>query len=184
MNNDYGINWAGKETCNMNTETEIRYGVIPHHAIGGAWYDQSEPQYPEPDQPDLICPDCGERIIGDDSASWGDTLHCDDCDNDFDLESPDCMEPDSFTYEGDGYQCEQIGEVDIFVSKSPYYTHAKFCSPCAPGACYLLSPCDEEGPKAYCFGPDWFGNDRPCPYDVWEVATNRKIYSKSPIIRN
>ena len=180
MTTNYGINWAGKQTCNMDIEMDIRYGVIPHNAIGQAWYDDSEPQYGLPDSSDCICPDCGAQMESESAINWGDTLHCDDC-GEFELEYPDCMEPNSFTYDSEGYECEQIGEVDIFVSKSPYYTHARFCSPCAPGACYLLSPCNNEGPKAYCFGPDWFDSYNPCPYDVYEVATGKLIYT-APII--
>lgn len=70
-------------------------------------------------------------------------------------------------------------DCDVFILKSPYYTRAQFCSPCAPGAAYLRNaiesppmyankPLNEKGhrlnqradkqgyPKAYCFAPDWF----------------------------
>ncbi len=65
---------------------------------------------------------------------------------------------------------------DIFILKSPYYTHAQFCSPCAPGACYLQNPVDDSGPKAYCFGPDFFDDEYPCPYPVYRVDEERCIY--------
>lgn len=58
---------------------------------------------------------------------------------------------------------------DIFITKSIYYTHAQFCSPCAPGAGYLLNPC-EAGPKTYCFGHDWFEGNK-APYPVYSVET-------------
>lgn len=32
---------------NMCEATGIRYGVIPHHAVGAAWYESSEAKYPE-----------------------------------------------------------------------------------------------------------------------------------------
>jgi len=180
---DYGINWAGSHSVNVDTTTDIRYGVIPHNAVGSAWYDSSEAQYGEPDLYDCVCPDCGATMESENPIAWGDTLHCEEC-GEFELEFSDCMEPTSFTYDSEGYECEQIGEVDIFISKSPYYTHARYCSPCAPGACYLLSPCDTDGPKAYCFGHDWFDSYRPCPYPVYRVSDNALVYSPTPINPN
>lgn len=65
----------------------------------------------------------------------------------------------------------------MFILASPYFTHAQFCSPCAPGACYLLSPTDKTGPKAYCLNHDWFEGDK-APYPVWEVATGKLVKPK------
>lgn len=80
-------------------------------------------------------------------------------------------------------------DCDVFVLKSPYYTRAQFCSPCAPGAAYLRNPC-EDGPKAYCFAPDWFrpwdddqvtgeycGEKTSCPYPVWTVDGDELIFA-------
>lgn len=48
--------------------------------------------------------------------------------------------PIAYTYNDDGYICTQDGDdTDIFVIKSPYYTYAALCSPCAPGAGYLMN---------------------------------------------
>jgi hypothetical protein len=58
---------------------------------------------------------------------------------------------------------------DLWILSSPYYTHAQFCSPCAPGAGYLGNPCP-DGPKTYCLGHDWF-DDGKAPYPVYEVKT-------------
>lgn len=78
-------------------------------------------------------------------------------------------------YLDDGeYKATQGGDdCDVFVLQSPYYTHAQFCSPCAPGACFLLNPC-EGGPKAYCFGHQWFDGDK-APYPVFSVATGEPV---------
>jgi hypothetical protein len=73
----------------------------------------------------------------------------------------DFAEPSGYVYEEDGYIAECGDDGDIFILKSPYYTKCKFCSPCAPGAGYLMSP-DESGIKAYCFGHDWFDRSKPC----------------------
>jgi hypothetical protein len=179
----YGINYAGKLPVNVDVDNGIRYGVIPHNRVGSSWCDASEPEYAEPEQCDCVCPECNEYVESPLDVSWGDCIECPNC-GEFELEFPDMLEPLGFTYDSDGYECEQIGEVDIFISKSPYYTHAKYCSPCAPGACYLLSRCDENGPKAYCFGPDWFDSYNPCPYPVYRVSDGALVYSPEPINPN
>ena len=62
---------------------------------------------------------------------------------------------------------------DIMITRSPYYTKCKYCSPCAPGAGYLMDYTD-EGIKAYCFGHDWFDSGK-APYKVYDVKTNKLI---------
>lgn len=134
-----GIDY-GRGLTNVDTKTGIRYGVIPHHAVGDAWYEDSVPQY--------------EHNNGDE----------------------DC-EPMSYLYTGDGYIAEQGHEgCDIFVTMSPYYTYAQHCSPCAPGACYLLNPIDNanDGNRCYCFGHDWFESGK-APYRVFLVETNEEV---------
>lgn len=79
-----------------------------------------------------------------------------------------------FSYESDGYKLQTDSGGDLWVLKSPYKTCAQFCSPCAPGACYLTSPC-EDGAWAYCLGPDWFDQDNPCPYPVFRVDTEARV---------
>jgi hypothetical protein len=94
------------------------------------------------------------------------------------LDSSECYPEDPHAWtldEGeDGLRASQGGDdSDIFVMSSPYFTRASYCSPCAPGACYLLSP-DEDGDKAYCFGHDWF-KDGKAPYPVFLVASGEEI---------
>jgi len=105
---------------------------------------------------------------------------CDSCEpvypDDVDLDEDDCIEPAGYIYQGDGYVCECGDDGDIFVTKSLYYTYAQFCSPCAPGACYLMNPLDEldEGNKCYCLGHDWFESGK-APYKVYSVETNEEV---------
>ena len=92
-----------------------------------------------------------------------------DCKYAFD---PDKAYPDfplSWHLDDGEYLAEQASDshVDIFVTKSPFYTRAQFCSPCAPGACYLLDS-DDRHEKAYCFGHDWFEGEI-APYHVYRV---------------
>ena len=88
-------------------------------------------------------------------------------------ENYDCIEPLFFEYKEEGYKCEASEDGDIFITKSPFYTYAQFCSPCAPGACYLMSSIEEKdnNNKCYCFGHDWFDSGK-APYKVYDIKTN------------
>ena len=66
---------------------------------------------------------------------------------------------------------QHADDPDIFITRSPFYTLCTFCSPCAPGAGYLLSP---GNVKAYCFSHDWWENGK-APYSVYRVADDTLI---------
>ena len=86
-------------------------------------------------------------------------------------------DPLGFYYNAEGYQAEQThDDSDIFIIKSPYFTYAQFCSPCAPGAVYLTSYMNEaeDNPKGYCFGHDWF-EAGAAPYPVYSVKTGKLV---------
>jgi hypothetical protein len=146
---DYGMG-----RTNRDPDTGIHYGVIPENDVGQAWFDSAEPNYGEP-----TCPKCGNEGLverGDDAAPeyvgvrQGD-YWCPTCDRWSDSERCFSESPISFTYEGEGYACEQSGDdSDIFIVKSPYYTLASYCSPCAPGAGHLRNP-TKDGVETYCF---------------------------------
>ena len=155
-----GIDYGGGIT-NINLTTGIRYGVIPMHEVTQAWCDGSTPDYGTP-----CCPDCGTELAEDASECPGCGAECDvsECYGD---------EPLSHTYDKEGYKAVGGSDGDIFVIESPYYTRAAFCSPCAPGACYLTDP-DPDGERAYCFGHDWF-DDGVAPYPVYEVTTGKEV---------
>lgn len=151
MKNTYkGIDYGlGMSNKDQNN---IRYGVISQNAVLQAWADSSEGYYP--------CRDC--------QFEQGD----DDCqDNSCDAVSY-CVNDGEYCAESDDYG-------DIFVLKAPYYTFAQFCSPCAPGACYLENPLSEpdNNNKCYCFGHDWFDEGR-APYTVYDIKTGRIVEPK------
>jgi len=136
----------GLGKTNIDRETGIRYGVIPFNVVCQVWCDESEGFYPEIEEEE----ECGF-----------------DC----------CIEPLGHKYNNEGYKAIQSNDnCDIFIEKSPYFTYAQFCSPCAPGACYL--PNHLEGPsdnnKCYCFGHDWF-DDGKAPYPVYSVETGKLV---------
>lgn len=84
-------------------------------------------------------------------------------------ESGDCVR---MLYEKDGYKIQAASDGDIWVLKSPYFTYAQFCSPCAPGACYLANALTEPDAnnKCYCLNHDWF-DDAKAPYPVYAVES-------------
>jgi hypothetical protein len=136
---DYGMGLA-----NIDRETGIRFGVISQHSISSEALADFEAEYPEVE-------------------------HDEDCTT---PETCDCgqyNEPIGFTYERDGYVLNMGTDgFGIFVIKSPHYTKARFCSPCAPGAGNLDSPSD-DGVPTYCLAADWF-EDEQAPYTVLDVA--------------
>lgn len=186
---DYaGINYAGFSMTNMDKETGIHYGVIHNHEVFQTWADDSEPIDGPPQ-----CPKCNneakefevivrasdppgkwvshEPVIPDEieedyefSKYSGSDYYCDVCEYVFGSEEAFPDEPEGFKYEADGYRCFQsYDDPDIFIELSPYYTYAQFCSPCAPGAMYIMNwikkpddPMEIGPPKGYCLGHEWF----------------------------
>lgn len=191
-----GIDYSGLgSTANRDSETGIRYGIIPANDVGRAWYDSSEAQYGTPS-----CPKCGTGdapafVVSSDpsvpEADRGDNdYYCFVCLRTF--EGGSCIPEEAldFTYGSEGYQLHQThDDCDLWVTKSPYYTYAQFCSPCAPGAGCLRSPFEPKSPtdgnyrylaedagfpKVYCLGHDWF-EDSLAPYRVFSVETDEEV---------
>lgn len=161
---DYGMGKA-----NVDPATGIRYGVISQHSVSDAWNDCAEPEYGDPS-----CPDCGGEVTDqfpDDST--GD-YYCAQCDSGYwsDVAFPE--DPIGWRYEGDDYFLVDCLGTDVMVLKSPFYTRARFCSPCVPGAGNLDSP-DVLGVRTYCLGHDWFESGE-APYPVWSVATDERVW--------
>lgn len=169
---DYaGIDY-GMSKSNRDESSGIRYGVIHRNEIGQAWFDEAEAWYGDDvDVEYMTCPECGEEHSG----KLGEIVEC-KCGEEFELELPEYAEPISFSYIGEGYKAECGEDGDIFIFESPYYTYAQFCSPCAPGACYLMNPLEDpiENNKCYCFCHDWF-EDGVAPYPVYDVKTGKLV---------
>jgi len=159
---DYGL---GK--TNIDLDNNIRYGVIPVNALDSWIYEELEGEYGDP-----ACPKCGS-VVTDSGCDY----FCETCDEEF--ESHECFpdEPLYHTLLKDGYSAEMGSEcIDIFVFRSLYFTRAQFCSPCAPGACYLTND-TPEGEKAYCLGHDYFEGNK-APYPVYSVETGELVEVK------
>lgn len=161
MGIDYGFGLT-----NIDNESNIRFGVISMHEVCQAWCDSSEGEYAAPERSDCDCPECGHN--DGDQHDWGDDLVCEECGHDWELESPDCVEPIAHNCTDSEYEARQSNDdSDIFITKSPYFTICGFCSPCAPGAGYLMTRSDDC--RAYCFGHEWFESGR-APYPVYKVC--------------
>lgn len=185
-----GIDYGMGQT-NVDKENGIRYGVISQNEVLQAWADSSEGYYGKP-----TCRECGNEAMTiekfsernpdvetDNEDKWKQEPHecadyiCPHCYRIFGSESAFSDEALSF-YIDDGEYLAECGEDgDIFITKSPYYTRAQFCSPCAPGACYLTNP-TEDGEKAYCFGHDWF-EDGKAPYPVYRMSDDTLVEPES-----
>lgn len=168
---DYvGIDY-GNGATNIDTSNGIRYGVIPLNEVCQAWCDSSEFHYTP------YCPHCGNELTesNDGGSCTFPCEHCEETIKDGEQYADEC----DFTYIDDGeYKATASNDGDIFITKAPYYTHAQFCSPCAPGAGYLMNPC-ENGPKVYCFGHDWFYDSQEyngaAPYPVYRVSDDSRV---------
>ena len=159
---DYGMG-----RTNIDPETGIRYGVISQHSIMPEAMEDMEPDYGLP-----TCPECGIDVR-ESKEDESEDYFCPECGMSYWSEEVFPEEALSFAYDKEGYKLTQCLDNDIFVTKSPYYTFAQYCSPCVPGAGNLDTPC-QNGPKTYCLGHDWF-SDGKAPYPVFEVSTGREV---------
>lgn len=171
-----GIDYS-RGTSNIDTATGIHYGVINMTNLSHWAWNDFESVYGPP-----TCPKCGGDITEYDDEKHGgydqgygcDDYACDACGISFDSSNAFGDEPLGYECSDQDYTATVATYNDCFVTKSPYYTRASFCSPCAPGACSLRSPCF-EGEKAYCFDASWFEAGE-CPYPIWRVADDSLVY--------
>ena len=196
---DYGLGKTNVDTevCIDGIKSQIRFGVISMNADGlSEWvWDSLEADYGDPTCPscgnavkdyaegvaeleknpeeregvtseadlrnyrarsaaDYVCLDCGlvlagEDVYGDDPVGWS-------------ISDPE-------------YTGSVDSQNDLFITRSPYFTWAQFCSPCAPGAGHLENPTPPGcGVRTYCLGHDWFTGDE-APYPVYSVATGELV---------
>jgi hypothetical protein len=158
---DYGL---GK--TNIDTETGIRFGVQKINSLHECIHDDLEMIYPEP-----CCTKCGGEFTDDpDYDYW--CASCEDYSLESDFHDAECIGSElTGKYEAHSafdHSC-------LFLTKSPYYTYANLCSPCAPGAGDLDSYTEPDyGYQCYCFGPEMF-DDNKAPYPIWKVADNTLV---------
>ena len=183
MEDNYvGIDY-GNGLTNRDPEAGIHYGVINQNEVLQTWVDEAEPDYGKP-----LCPICNNEVdlttefemkdhlvTDNDGNEIMEEYYCAFCDKGVDENDPAIWrdEPLVWYYSKDGYQAECGDDGDIFITESPYYTTCQYCSPCAPGAGYIMDTV-KDGIKSYCFGPDWFENEK-APYPVFDVKTGKEV---------
>lgn len=202
MSNTTGIDY-GLGHSNVDKETGIRFGVIRLNSLANWIYDDAKSIYGDP-----ACPECGNTVKESNDETLSDDWET-DRDPDGDLAEQEWFDGKDFAcltchvcYWSDSvYGDEPIGwnylpnsaeyKTDyseglnaLFVVKSPFYTYARYCSPCAPGALDLDNPLELDGdamddvrtgPKGYCFGHELFEDDKGAPYRVFRVADDTEV---------
>jgi hypothetical protein len=160
-----GIDYGMKQS-NIDVSSGIRYGVISQNECLDFWAETSEAYYGSPH-----CPYCGGELKKDKEYQ-----RCPHCRKSLVDESLYGDDPISYYIDDETYTAESDDYGDIFICKSPYITYAQYCSPCAPGACYLMNELSEKclNNRAYCFGHDCFDNNK-APYRVYSVKTGKEI---------
>lgn len=177
-----GIDYSGRQgaidNVNRDPETGIRFGIISQHALSGEAIEDFEDVYV------ARCPHCGEEIPDDthfenkkQRRPGGAIVNvyaadCPSCGKLIREEEQYGDEPDARVVDDGAYKAHIDSDGDVWFEKSPFYTHAAFCSPCAPGACHLNSPCD-DGERTFCPGHDWFEDGAPFP--IYKVENDERV---------
>lgn len=181
-----GIDYAAGQPVNRNMETGLRYGVIHSNQISPEAFDDIATHGTDVDFENYrqTIKDAIKRNL---ESALDDYLTkreleltiesaqetaMENCGDNYD--NQDCTR---YEYDAYGYSIQTASDGDMFVKNSPFFTYAQFCSPCAPGACYLASPLSSpvEANKCYCLGKDWFDEFNPCPYPVYSVETGNLV---------
>lgn len=165
----------------VNQRGEFHYGVISINALGDYAWESFEADYGEP-----TCGVCGSTAVEIDNAEvpdldeepegWDDDgrdYACLTCQRSFDSDDAFGDEPLGHYLDNGEYKAWVDSHYDVMITQSPYFTYAQYCSPCAPGAGHLENP-TPLGIKTYCFGHDWFNDDK-APYPVFSCKTNKLI---------
>ena len=191
-----GIDYSGPNaTCNRDSETGIRYGIISQNSVmpealndvftygRDLGFENAEQELK--DNLRRVLKDYFSDYKHGTEASRLDVA-VEDTLNALDGWSNNMGSSGPYYYEPGGYALKTNETGDLWVLKSPYYTYAQFCSPCAPGGCYLSSPLEvlhdannkplnvPESNKCYCLGADYF-EDGKAPYDIFSIVTNECI---------
>lgn len=166
MSIDYGMGLA-----NIDREAGIRYGVISVNRLASHAWDTIASEGTDLDYAEAVENLTSElaaaidSVLRDYAATYDKRELAESIVENLEIESRsgDCVR---YAYESDGLAFTVCSDGDIFVTRSPFYTLADFCSPCAPGAGYLGS---DGNVKTYCLGPNWFDGDNPMPYQCFAV---------------
>lgn len=183
---DYGMGLTNRDPENMS----FHYGIISCHEISGEALNDLEADYGE-----ACCPKCDSKAMDYESfynesseedqeaiEEWQYEEHecadyvCPDCQYVFGSESAFREEPLGFYYDSEKLRVHQsYDDSDLWILKSEYYTLCAYCSPCAPGAGFIMNQ-RKNGIKTYCLPADWFENEE-CPYTIYKVSDGSLVYA-------
>ena len=153
----------GHGLTNINQETGIRYGCISQHsldpdALNEIWTEGSV-YLP-------YCPHCNE------ANDAGNEEECHSCGKEVEeweyAEEMNYLRYEEKTKYGK-IVIEGCLDSDLIITESPFYTLARLCSPCVPGAGDLDTPDNQFGYKTYCLPADFF-EDNKKPYPIMLVG--------------
>ena len=159
---------------NMNLDTGIHYGCISQNSLNmdhmDDWYDD-----------DACYDEIKQEIVDGVTSALSDYLDPIDVQNIVDeavgkfAENYQNDEP-QFYYEDENYSAQYSQSLCCWIiSKSPYYTYCKGCSPCIPNAGDLDTPVNPDDyvsdmsvKRTYCLPKEFFDGE-VAPYEYFEV---------------
>ena len=162
---------------NYDEKTGISFGVISQNSINlqsiDSWYDN-----------DSVYDDYVTEL--EESVKNGDITDEELEDN---LQNYDNDYHHYYVVDDDGIDAEYFSDLNSwYITRSPYYTFTKQCSPCCPGAGDLESPITKEEydagdhntfmygtVKAYCLPKEYFDEYSEIPYKVFRVDNDEEV---------
>lgn len=142
-----GIDYGHGRT-NRDPATGFRFGILPLSSLPDWFLDECEQEYLP------ACPECGSDDL---QELRNERKRCRDCRYTANEDYFIPEEPNATNFDVDGVQGFVDRENDVWITRSPWIAQCQFCSPCAPGAGYLISAAKD----CWAFAPDpsWFGED-------------------------
>jgi hypothetical protein len=174
-----GIDYGRRQT-NYDIRTGIRYGVINSNELGEFAWSEIQANGVDVDyenaRDELLSSlaHAVKSVLEDYSTHFDAKEIAEEIVDGLGIDHQDTGDCTRYHYEEEGEMgvtFDVASDGDIFVTDSKFYTLCSFCSPCAPGAGYLLTP---GSIKTYCLGPDWFDKGA-MPYKCFRVSDNTEV---------
>ncbi len=176
-------------TVNFDIKTGIHYGVISMHSITQVWCEEAQPVYGP-----MYCPDCNGELTEPTEEQADNADHCEDifsadyyckkCNLVYDASDVMPDEPAAYELKTADIEAQSCLDSDVMITKSPYYTYTRPCSPCCPNAGDLNNPTEKQyGIPTYCFPHDYF-EDEEAPYPVYMCGINGELPKTGETILN
>jgi hypothetical protein len=171
-----GIDY-GRGKTNIDTETSIRYGVINSNKLSSYAWDEIMLTGMDTDYEEAMLElkqslaSAVKSVLQDYCTNFDQDEIADEIVDGLDIDYESTGDCRRFHYETSKVTFDTCSDGDIFVTKSEFYALCQFCSPCAPGAGWLVDP---GTVRAYCLGPDWFDEGK-MPYKCFRVSDDSEV---------